>query len=379
MQFTQNLFYSFPALQRLVMPSSIVDLRSDTVTRPTAAMKAAIQAAPVGDDIFGDDPTVNELHNYTAEILGKEAAIFMPSGTMTNQIAVRIHCKPGDEFLCEADCHIYNYEQGGFAQLSGVVGRPIESSSGVLRVEQVRRLIRPENDHLVRTKLVCVENTHNRGGGRITPYDQVADLCAWAHTNGLRTHLDGARLFNAVAATGIPADRWAQHFDTVSVCFSKGLGAPVGSALAGPAEMIVEARRHRKLFGGSTRQAGVIAAGALFAMHHHRERLVEDHANAQILAQAVRESTGLTLSTPEVETNIVIFHVDPDLATAAEFVSALAAQGVWTLAIDRDRIRAVTHLDVDEAGVRRAAELIPQIADQLAQGIRPTHQTAAAY
>lgn len=361
------------------MPSSIVDLRSDTVTRPTAAMKAAIEAAAVGDDIFGDDPTVNELQAFTAELLGKEAAIFMPSGTMTNQIAVRIHCKPGDEFLCEADCHIYNYEQGGFAQLSGVVGRPIESTSGIFRVDQVRRMIRPENDHLVRTRLVCAEITHNRGGGKIPPYEQIADICEWAHANGLRTHLDGARLFNAVAATGISADRWAQHFDTVSICYSKGLGAPVGSALAGPAEMLVEARRHRKLFGGSMRQAGVIAAGALHALRHHRERMVEDHAHAQILAQAVREAAGLTLSTPQVETNIVIFHVDPELATAAEFVSALAAQDVWTLAIDRDRIRAVTHLDVNEAQVRRAAEWIPQIADQLARGHRVTSHHAAAY
>ncbi|HTN74433.1 MAG TPA: threonine aldolase family protein [Pirellulaceae bacterium] len=242
----------------------MIDLRSDTVTKPTPAMRAAMAAAEVGDDVIDIDPTVERLQDLTAELLGKEAAIFMPSGSMTNQIAVRIHCKPGDEFICEAGCHIYNYEQAAFAQLSGVVARTVEGDCGVLLPGQLVGLIRPFNDHLVRTRLVCLENTHNRGAGRIQPYEHVAEICSWAHENGLRTHLDGARLFNAVVATKIHADRWARHFDTVSVCFSKGLGAPVGSALAGPKEMIQEARRHRKLFGGAMRQAGIIAAGALY-------------------------------------------------------------------------------------------------------------------
>jgi len=361
------------------MPCDIVDLRSDTVTKPTAGMRAAIAAAEVGDDVFGDDPTIDELQRLTAELLGKEAAIYMPSGSMTNQVAVRIHCKPGDEFLCEAGCHIYNYEQGAFAQLSGVVARTVAGQHGVLALEQLAGLIRPDNEHLVRTRLVCLENTHNRGAGRVQPYDSVVAICQWAHEHGLRTHLDGARLFNAVAASGISAADWADPFDTVSVCFSKGLGAPVGSALAGPAELIREARRHRKVFGGGMRQAGMIAAGALYALKHHRERLADDHARAQLLADGVRATEGLRLEPADVDTNIVIFRVDPSLGTAADFTAALHAEGIWTLAIGFDQVRAVTHLDVDEAGVRRAAEQIPQVAERLAAGIRPPAHNVAAY
>lgn len=351
------------------MSDGHIDLRSDTVTRPTPEMRAAIANAVVGDDVIDVDPTVERLEELTAELLGKEAAIFMPSGTMTNQIAVRIHCKPGDEFLCEAYCHIYNYEQAGYAQLSGVAPRPVEGKSGVLRLEQLAGLIRPDNEHLVRTRLVCLENTHNRGAGKILPYQDVVGICEWAHTHGLRTHLDGARLFNAVAATGISAEQWSEPFDTVSVCFSKGLGAPVGSALAGPRELIKEARRHRKLFGGGMRQAGVIAAGALYALEHHRQRLTEDHANAQILAQAVRQSDGLTLVCDPVDTNIVIFQVDPRLGTAQQFVAALAEQGIRMLAITNVQIRAVTHLDVDAEEVERAAEILESTARSLGSGV----------
>ena len=201
----------------------MLDFRSDTATRPTPAMRAAMAAAEVGDDVFGEDPTVNRLQQRLAEIMGKEAALFVPSGTMSNQIGIRVHCQPGDEFLCETGCHIYNYEQGAFAQLSGLVARTIDGEYGVLRLEQLRDLIRPAEQHNVRTRLVCLENTHNRGGGRVLPYDEVVRICDWAHEHGIITHLDGARLFNAVVATGIPAARWAQHFDTVSICFSKGL------------------------------------------------------------------------------------------------------------------------------------------------------------
>jgi threonine aldolase len=335
-----------------------IDLRSDTVTQPTAEMRKAMAEAEVGDDVIDVDPTVQRLQNLTAEILGKEAAIYMPSGSMTNQIAVRIHCKPGDELLCESGCHIYNYEQGAFAQLSGVVARTVEGQSGVLELDQLRGLIRPANEHLVRTRLVCLENTHNRGAGRVQPYETVGKICQWAHDNGLRTHLDGARLFNAVAATGIAAADWAQHFETVSVCFSKGLGAPVGSALAGPREMIQEARRHRKLFGGGMRQAGIIAAGALYALQHNRDRLSDDHATAQIIAQAVHETDGLLLRPEQVDTNIVIFHVDPALGTAAQFVAKLKEQAVLMLAISQTQVRAVTHLHITIADARRAADIM---------------------
>ncbi|MBC8352857.1 MAG: low specificity L-threonine aldolase [Planctomycetes bacterium] len=359
--------------------TTVVDLRSDTVTKPTPGMREAIATCEVGDDVMGDDPTVQQLETLTAEVLGKEAAIFMPSGSMTNQVAVRIHCKPGDEFLCEGGCHIYNYEQGAFAQLSGVVARTIEGDHGVLQPDQLHGTIRAENEHLVRTRLVCLENTHNRGGGRVQPFAHVAAICEWAHDGGLMTHLDGARLFNAVAATGIAADEWSEPFDTVSVCFSKGLGAPVGSALAGPAEMIKEARRHRKCFGGGMRQVGIIAAGALYAMQNHRERLTEDHANAQILADAVRATEGIQLLTAEVDTNIVFIEIDPSLGTAADLVTMLQNEGVLTLAITPTRVRAVTHLDVDTAAMRRAAEILSRVAESLASGTKPEVGGVVAY
>jgi threonine aldolase len=361
------------------MKSRPVDLRSDTVTQPTPEMRQAMANAEVGDDVIDVDPTVDRLQRRTAELLGMEAAIFMPSGTMTNQIAVRIHCKPGDELLCEAGCHIYNYEQGGYAQLSGVAARPVEGTFGVLRLAQLEGLIRPSNEHLVRTRLVCLENTHNRGAGRVQPYETVEEICAWAKTHGLRRHLDGARLFNAVAASGIAADRWAQHFDTVSVCFSKGLGAPVGSALAGSREMIAEARRHRKLFGGGMRQAGIIAAGALHALEHHRERLQDDHATAQIIAEAVRQTEHVELRPAEIDTNIVIFRVSPELATAPALAAALKEQGVLVLAVGADLIRAVTHLHITLDDARRAAQIITRTVDDISSGKRQAVAQEIAY
>jgi threonine aldolase len=348
-----------------------IDLRSDTVTKPTPEMRQAMANADVGDDVIDKDPTIEKLQALTAQLLGKETTVYMPSGTMTNQVAVRIHCKPGDEFICEAGCHIYNYEQGAFAQLSGLAARTVEGEFGVLHAEQLRGLIRPDNEHQLRTRLVCLENTHNRGAGRIQPYEDVVAICEWAHSNGLRTHLDGARLFNAVAATGISAKEWSKHFDTVSVCFSKGLGAPVGSALAGTKEAMKEARRHRKLFGGGMRQAGIIAAGALYALEHHRERLKEDHVNAQVLAEAIRRTEGVALTPATVDTNIVIFRVAPALGTAAQFVAALSERGVQMLAIGAQQVRAVTHLDVSNAQCRQAGDAIADTADFLRSGQRP--------
>jgi threonine aldolase len=356
-----------------------IDLRSDTVTRPSKEMRAAMANADVGDDVIDVDPTCERLQKLTAEILGKEAALFMPSGTMTNQVGVRIHCKPGDEFICEAGCHIYNYEQGAFAQLSGVVARTAEGKAGVLHVDQLRGLIRPENDHLVRTRLVCLENTHNRGAGKIQPHENVVAICKWAHESGLKTHLDGARLWNATAATGIAEAEWAKHFDTVSVCFSKGLGAPVGSALAGPKDAIKEARRHRKLFGGAMRQAGVIGAGALYALQNNRQRLTQDHANAQIISEAIRAADGLSLQPDTVETNIVIFRVEPRLGSAAEFAAELKAAGVLSLAISPAQVRMVTHLDVTEAQCAQAAKIIRETADRLAGGKKTDKQLEPAY
>ncbi len=345
-----------------LIPMKSLDFRSDTITKPTAAMRAAMAAADVGDDVFDEDPTVLKLQHRVAELLGKEAAVYVPSGSMSNQIGVRVHCSPGDEFICEAGCHIYNYEQAGYSQLSGVAARTVEGEFGVLRLAQFTNLIRPDNDHQVRTRLVTLENTHNRGAGRIQPYDTLVEICSWAHAHGLTTHLDGARLFNAVVATGIPAAKWAQHFDTVSVCFSKGLGAPVGSALTGSRDLIAKARRHRKLFGGGMRQAGIIAAGALYALDHHIERLAEDHENARCLGAAIREIDGLELYPPEIDTNIVIFKVHPRLGTAAEFAARLKAQGLLMFDVAPQLIRAVTHLDVSRADIDEAAAILRRVA-----------------
>src|SRR5438876_1182311 len=274
------------------MPERFIDLRSDTVTRPTPGMRAAIQAAEVGDDVFGEDPTVNRLQERVAALLGKEAALYVPSGTMSNQICVKAHTQPGDELLCDVGCHIYNNEVGGPAVLSGVMCRTIVGDHGILDLSHLEDKIRPVDDHLVHTRLMALENTHNRGGGRVYPLEKIRSISAWAHQHGLLMHLDGARLWNAIVATGIPAAEWGRHFDSVSVCFSKGLGAPIGSALAGAREFVTKAKRIRKLFGGGMRQAGIAAAAALYAMDHHVERLAEDHRNAQVIAQGIADTPG---------------------------------------------------------------------------------------
>lgn len=339
----------------------MIDLRSDTVTRPTPAMLEAMRIAPVGDDVIDIDPTVVQLQERTADLLGKEAAIFMPSGTMTNQIALRVHCSPGDEFLCESECHIYNYEQGAFAQLSGLVARTIQGHCGIFGIEQIEGLIRPTNEHMVRTRLVCLENTSNRGGGSVFPQDKADSICTWAKQNGLLTHLDGARLFNAAVASGWSLQQLAAPFDTVSVCFSKGLGAPVGSCLVGSEEFVAKARRARKLFGGGMRQAGVIAAGALYALEHHRDRLAEDHEHARQLADTVRAIPGLSLLGDKVETNIVIFSIAPSWGTAARFAERLRDRDVQVLAFGPQSIRMVTHMDVSPSQIEQACDALNDI------------------
>lgn len=344
------------------MPAAPIDLRSDTVTLPTPEMREAMARAEVGDDVFGEDPSILRLERRVAEVLGKKAAIFVPSGTMSNLIGVSLHCGRGDELICEADCHLYNYEQASYAQISGIAARPVAGENGVLQLEQLQGLIRPQNDHFVRTRLVCLENTHNRGGGTIQPYHVLTEICRWAHDNTLRTHLDGARLWNAAVATGIEPARWAAEFDTVSVCFSKGLGAPVGSALAGPAELIAKARRLRKALGGGMRQAGIVAAGALYALANHVERLAEDHANARRLASGLAEVPTLRTITDRIETNIVIFEVSPQWGTAAQYVKQLAEQGCLVLAVAPQRVRAVTHLGISREDVDRAVAAMRAVA-----------------
>ena len=339
-------------------PARPLDFRSDTLTKPSPGMRAAMAAAEVGDDVFHEDPTVARLEERVAALLGKETALFVPSGTMSNQIGLRLHCGPGDEFICEAGCHIYNFEQAAYAQLSGIAAQPIEGRFGILRLEQLTGRIRKDNDHAALTRLLALEITHNRGAGRIQPLESVAEICGWAHDHGLTTHLDGARLFNAVVATGSSATDWTKHFDTVSVCFSKGLGAPIGSAIVGPRDMMRQARRHRKVFGGGMRQAGIIAAAALYALDNHIDRLADDHANARRFADIVREIDGLSLTPAEIDSNIVIFHVDPELGTAEEFETRLKEHGLLTLAIGHQSIRVVTHLDVGREDVEAAGEIL---------------------
>ena len=340
------------------MPSDPKDFRSDTVTRPTPAMRAAMAAAVVGDDVWGEDPTVIELQERLAALLGKEAALFVPSGTMSNLIAVRLHCRAGEAMICEAESHVYFYEQGGYAQVNGVTARPLPGRHGVLEREQLEALPEHDNPHFPRTRLLWLENTHNRGGGRLQPYENVESLCGWARRKGLRAHLDGARLWNAAVASGIPPARWSQQFDTVSVCFSKGLGAPVGSALAGPRELIREALRHRKVFGGGMRQAGVLAAAALYALDHHVDRLAEDHANAQVLAAGLRQIPGVRLDPAIIDTNLVYFHLEAGRLTAADLVARLCGRGILMGESGPYSIRAVTHLDVTAADVQRAIEAV---------------------
>jgi threonine aldolase len=340
------------------MATPVIDLRSDTVTKPTPGMCAAMAAAEVGDDVYSEDPTVNLLEERVAAMMGKEAAVFVPSGTMSNQIAVRAHTQPGDELICEEFCHIYNWEAGAPAQLSGVTSRPVRAEYGILDLDQLRDKVRPLNDHMVRTRLVCLENTHNRGGGRIFPLEKVKEISAWARSRKLLMHLDGARLWNAIVATGVPADEWGRHFDSISLCFSKGLGAPIGSALAGAKEFITRARRARKIFGGAMRQAGVLAAAALYALDHHIDRLAEDHRNAQVIAQAVADVPGLRLDPPDVHTNLVWFEVDPEFGTAHDISARLKARGVLVGNSGEYTLRACTHLDVSAADAERAAEVI---------------------
>ncbi|HEX3718321.1 MAG TPA: GntG family PLP-dependent aldolase [Verrucomicrobiae bacterium] len=337
----------------------IIDLRSDTITKPTQAMREAMATAEVGDDVFGEDPTIRELESETAALLGKEAAVFTVSGTMANQLAVRVHTESGDEIVVEEQAHLYYYEGGGPAALSGVTCRCLRGDRGVFSVADVEAVLRPPNVHFPRTRLVCIENTHNRGGGKIWPLERIEEIAALSRKHGLQLHLDGARLWNATAATGIPENRWAAPFDTVSVCYSKGLGAPVGSALVGPKGLLDRVRRFRKMFGGGMRQAGIIAAGALFALRNHRARLVEDHTNAKALAEGISRCKGFEVAPSEVETNMVRFRVSG--VPAKDVVERLASCGILVLSADSTTVRAVTSLMVSAEDIRRAIAGISKI------------------
>jgi threonine aldolase len=330
----------------------MIDLRSDTVTRPTTAMRDAMARAEVGDDVFGDDPTVHALERRIAAMLGKETAVFVTSGTQSNLAAILAHCERGDEYIAGQAAHCYRYEAGGAAVLGSVQPQPIaHAADGSLPLEAIAEAVKPDDSHFARTRLLCLENTI---GGKALGLDYVTQATALARRLGLACHLDGARLFNAAAVLGVDAAAIAAPFDTVSVCFSKGLGAPLGSALVGPRETIERARRWRKMLGGSLRQAGVVAAAALHALDHHVARLAEDHSNAARLADALQGLPGLAVDEPP-QSNMVFARIE-DPEAVAGLAAHLEAEGV--LALVHPTTRFVTHLDVDAEGVDRAAAAI---------------------
>ncbi|MBA2693598.1 MAG: low-specificity L-threonine aldolase [Rubrobacter sp.] len=332
----------------------MIDLRSDTVTKPSEEMRRAMAEAPVGDDVYGEDPTVNRLEEYVADLIGKEAAIYGPSGTMTNQIGVHLGTRRGEEILLHEQSHIFNYEAGAPALLSGVQSRPLLGDGGLISPDTLRAAVGPENDHFAPPTLLCLENTHNAAGGAVYPLDDFAEVAAEARGLGLGVHLDGARLFNAAVAAGIEAREWCEHVDTVSVCSSKGLGAPVGSLLAGDEATIRRARRVRKAFGGGMRQAGTIAAASLFAFEKNVERLEEDHDLARLLAEGFLEA-GYEVEAPE--TNLVLVKADDENA----LLEALAKEGVLAGHGRKGYVRFVTHLDVASEDIEKVVEAASRV------------------
>jgi threonine aldolase len=336
-----------------------IDLRSDTVTKPTPEMRKFMANAEVGDDIYGEDPTVIELQEEVADLLGKEAALYCPSGCMTNQIALNILTEEGDEVILEEHAHIYNYETAAPSILSRVQLHTVRAAdNGVLSVDEVRDAIREDAYYMPISRLLIIENTLNRAGGRIYPLQRVKELSEFARSRGLYRHLDGARLWNACVATGATPEQYAEHFETVSVCFSKGLGAPVGSAICGSKELITKARKIRKIWGGGMRQAGIIAAGALYAMRNNRERLTEDHVKAKLIAEIVADGAkGIKVHPGEVETNIILMEVG-SFEGVTKAVSELKEHGVLISRGNNTSIRAVTHLDVSHTDCERAGHII---------------------
>lgn len=339
----------------------MIDLYSDTKTKPTEAMRRAIAAAPVGDEQKGEDPTVNALCTRVAALLGKQAALFLPSGTMCNEIAIAVHCRPGDEVICDRTAHIVNAESGGPAALAGVMLRTVDGDRGVFGPDAVHAALRSGTRHEPRSRLLSLEQTVNFGNGRVWPLETMQATCAAARAAGLATHLDGARLMNAVVASGVPASTWAAPFDSLWIDFTKGLGAPVGAVLAGDAAFIDEAWRLKHRWGGAMRQAGIIAAAGLHALDHHVERLAEDHAHAARLADGLTALPGIALPMGRPETNILFFDVAGTGRSAEAVVAAARAQGVEIGAFGPTTIRAVTHLDVSAADIDAAVGVIGSV------------------
>ena len=343
----------------------MIDLRSDTLTKPTQGMRQAMAKAEVGDDVFGEDPTVNLLQDKLAAILKKEAGLFVPSGTMANQVAIKTHIQPGDEIIIDQNAHIYYYECGAAAVISGGQFQCLQGENGILSAEAIASAIRAPDIHQPPSRLICLENTHNRGGGSIYPVEKAASISNLASGHDIRVHLDGARLFNAALAAGTTVEAFAKLADSVSICFSKGLGAPVGSVLCGSADFIDEARRYRKMLGGGMRQVGILAAACLYAIDNHIERLAEDHDKAKKLAFELAQMEGIQIDPQSVVSNIVLFDVSNTGVNAGALVERLDAKGVLTIPFGPTTIRAVTHMDVDANDIEKALETIRRVLKEV--------------
>jgi threonine aldolase len=337
----------------------IIDFRSDTVTKPTAGMMEAIKGAKVGDDVFGEDPSINELESLSASMFGMESALFCPSGTMTNQVAIKCHTQPGDEVICDESSHVYQYEGGGIAFNSGCSVKLLPGDLGRIKATQVKAAINPDDPHRAHTSLVSLENTSNRGGGSCYDFSEIKEIEKVCRENGLKFHLDGARLFNALVAKKETPKQYGEVFDSISICLSKSLGCPVGSLLLGKKDLIKKARRVRKAFGGGMRQAGFLAAAGVYALQNHVDRLTEDHDHAKQIAEAIRQKKFVRMLLP-VETNIIIFELD-DSITAPQLVTKMKEKDMLGYAIAPNRVRLVVHLDITKEMVSKTVDIIHQL------------------
>ncbi len=339
----------------------MIDLRSDTVTQPSQAMRDAMAAAPVGDDVYGEDPTVNRLQEMAAALLGKAAALFVPTGIMANQLSIRVHTRPGDEVIVDSRAHIVKYEHGAAAALAGVQLHWVNGQRGILEPEQILAAIRPNDPYNPRTRLICLENTHNSGGGSVYPLPTIQRTRDIAVARGIPMHLDGARLFNAVVASGVAAADYARHFETVSFCLSKGLGAPVGSIIVSDAETVAKLRPLRRMYGGGMRQAGILAAAGLYALEHNIARLKEDHAHAKALAGQLRKIPSVSIDVEGIETNIVMFEVTDLSRSSSEILGTLKQEGLLINNVGGMSFRAVTHLNVSAQAIEEAGRIFTRV------------------
>ncbi len=338
-----------------------VDLRSDTFTKPSPKMREFMMEAEVGDDVFAEDPTVNRLQKKMAELTGKDQALFVPSGTQANQVCINAHTQPGQEVIVDYNAHIFNYESGAGSMLAGVQLHPLIGENGHPTIEQIEEVIRPFDDHYPQTGLICLENTHNRAGGTIFPLEEIIKISSLAEEKNLKLHLDGARLWNASIATGIALLEYATFFDSVSLCFSKGLGAPIGSIIVGESDFIKRAHYYRKAYGGGMRQVGILAAACEFAVEHNFKKLVEDHKHAQLMAESLVNMSGVKLDVSTVQSNIIIFDVEEMGKSAEEICGLLETHGVLAIPFGPTKIRLVTHLDVSSEDINYAIEIFQQI------------------